>query len=131
MFTYTGTLNIVECPNCHMDFGVTPDFERARRRDHGSFYCPSGHRMSYRGLSDEEKLRKELEREKRRAASAEGNAKRLEYQRRAALGQVTKIKNRVGRGVCPCCNRTFQNLARHMESKHPEYAPADADTASS
>jgi hypothetical protein len=24
--------------------------------------------------------------------------------------------------VCPCCNRTFQALARHMNSKHPTYA---------
>jgi hypothetical protein len=23
---------------------------------------------------------------------------------------------------CPCCNRTFQQLARHMKAKHPEHA---------
>ena len=30
-----------------------------------------------------------------------------------------KLK-RVGRGVCPECNRTFQNLASHMACKHGE-----------
>ena len=23
-------------------------------------------------------------------------------------------------GTCPCCNRTFTNLARHMASKHKD-----------
>lgn len=29
--------------------------------------------------------------------------------------------HRVGAGVCPCCKRTFQQLARHMKCKHPKY----------
>jgi hypothetical protein len=28
---------------------------------------------------------------------------------------------RIGNGVCPCCNRSFTNLRRHMTTKHPEY----------
>lgn len=24
--------------------------------------------------------------------------------------------------VCPCCNRTFQNVARHIAGQHPDYA---------
>lgn len=39
----------------------------------------------------------------------------------AYKGQVTKVKRRVSKGVCPCCNRTFENLARNMESQHPAY----------
>jgi Fe-S oxidoreductase len=31
-----------------------------------------------------------------------------------------RIKTRVANGVCPHCNRTFQNLARHMASQHPD-----------
>ncbi|WP_159103999.1 hypothetical protein [Rhodopseudomonas sp. B29] len=45
----------------------------------------------------------------------------------AARGQVTKIKNRVGHGVCPCCNRTFANLARHMAGEHPGYTAEAAE----
>lgn len=27
-----------------------------------------------------------------------------------------------GHGVCPCCNRTFSDLQRHMASKHKGFA---------
>ncbi len=32
-----------------------------------------------------------------------------------------RTRKRVGSGVCPCCSRTFQQLARHMKAKHPAY----------
>ena len=35
------------------------------------------------------------------------------------IAALTRVKNRVSRGVCPNCNRTFKDLARHMASKHP------------
>lgn len=31
------------------------------------------------------------------------------------------LRNRAAAGVCPCCNRTFEQLGRHMTTKHPEY----------
>lgn len=36
-------------------------------------------------------------------------------------GHLTRVKKRVSGGVCPCCNRSFENLGRHMKSKHPKY----------
>jgi len=48
-----------------------------------------------------------------------------EAQRRAEKAAKTRIKNRIGNGVCPCCNRTFKDLASHMKCKHPEYASDD------
>ena len=24
-------------------------------------------------------------------------------------------------GVCPCCNRSFENLRNHMHTQHPDY----------
>jgi hypothetical protein len=36
--------------------------------------------------------------------------------------QATKrLKQRVAAGVCPCCNRTFTNLAEHMAGQHAEF----------
>lgn len=29
-----------------------------------------------------------------------------------------------GAGMCPCCRRTFKQLAEHMKSKHPDFDPA-------
>jgi hypothetical protein len=31
----------------------------------------------------------------------------------------------VKHGVCPCCKRTFENLARHMKGQHPTFAGAE------
>lgn len=101
---------------------------RRRRNDHGDFYCPAGHCQSYIGKSDEERLREKLDyrseqlaRERDQRHKEERKHAATKRRLSASKGQVTKIKNRVGHGVCPCCNRTFQNLARHMGSQHPEF----------
>jgi hypothetical protein len=44
--------------------------------------------------------------------------KQAQNQARAFKGRVTRLKNRAAAGVCPCCNRTFAQLARHMATKH-------------
>lgn len=44
-----------------------------------------------------------------------------QHQSRAFKGVVTKLKKRAANGVCPCCNRTFVDLARHMAGKHPTF----------
>ena len=121
-YTYTATLVVVECCECHMDFGVTPTFERDRRRDHRSFYCPVGHRQHYPQRSDVEQLRDELASTKTRLLRERDAHQHTEARRRAEKAAKTKIKKRVAAGVCPCCNRSFENLARHMASKHPDFA---------
>lgn len=40
---------------------------------------------------------------------------------KAQSTRLRKVKDRVKNGVCPCCNRTFVNLQRHMHTKHPSY----------
>ena len=126
--TYTGTLTVMDCPNCGMTFGVTAEFEQRRRGDGGSFHCPLGHSMSFKA-NREAALKRDLqyerdraEREARRAASAEGRAQRAENSRRVTKGHLTRVKRRVAHGVCPCCNRTFKDLAAHMTTKHPDFA---------
>lgn len=41
-------------------------------------------------------------------------------------GLLTRMKNRVGNGVCPCCNRHFKNLQGHMKTKHPEFKDSES-----
>jgi hypothetical protein len=76
--------------------------------------------MHYPGKSEEEKLRAQLAHQREISDARALQLQKKDYQVRAARGQLTKFKKRVGRGVCPCCNRHFKDLARHMESKHPE-----------
>lgn len=120
--------------DCGVPYGLSRRFIEARREDHATFYCPNGcSRWFPPGSSTLEKKAAKLEEEKQRLErqlelttkdrERQRNGRLLaERQRAAAKGQVTKIKNRVAAGVCPCCNRTFQNLARHIAGQHPNFA---------
>lgn len=125
----TVTLNWIECANCGLPFGITPDFQNRRRADHATFYCPVGHRNVYDGPSAAERLKRELEAKERALQAERQDNDRVRRQRdhyersaRTYRGHLTRVRRRVGNGVCPCCNRTFKQLAAHMQRQHPEYA---------
>ena len=113
---------------CHVMFAVTKEVESRLRETQEWFQCPFGHQQRF-GISTElDKARRQAEKAERdaRIAQAQANAARHEaevYKRQTAAqkGQVTKLKRRAAHGVCLCCNRQFKDLARHMESKHPEF----------
>ena len=111
----------VECGECGIPFSMTENFYRKRKKDHESFYCPVGHPRYYPQKSNEEILRERLRRSELEREQAEGYVKELERSRSALKGQITKTKKRISAGVCACCNRTFQNVARHMKSQHPDF----------
>lgn len=123
---YDVTLDIHRCGECGVIWGIEESYIAARRDDHLGWVCPNGHSFVFNGPSEEEKLRERLERETRRADRHAEEKRAAEASLRATKGQVTKLKKRVAAGVCPCCGRTFQQLARHMENKHPDYAHAEA-----
>lgn len=117
-----------DCINCFIKFRVPIGFTNARRKDNQSFYCPNGHAMSYQ-VSQLDLMRRERDRLKQQQAEYEDRLRRqreaqeaTERRLAAARGQLTKLKNRASKGVCPCCNRSFENLRRHMASKHPDFA---------
>jgi hypothetical protein len=125
---FTDNLIIVCCANCDISFGVTESFQSRRRDDHKTFYCPAGHHNVYNGPSEKEKLQLERDRLKQQLAQRDDEIARQKDIRRASerqvialKGLVTKTKKRVGNGVCPCCNRTFPNLAAHMQTQHKDY----------
>ena len=121
------------CNGCGIAYGLPAGFIEARREDHKSWTCPNGCVRHFPpGTSEADKLRKEVERlqQQRDLARQDRDWQReqrltAERQRAAARGQVTKIKNRVAKGVCPCCNRSFANLAKHMAGQHPDYAAGE------
>lgn len=118
-----------ECPVCSVDYGLGEVFLKQRREDHATWYCPNGHPSWFPpGTSEAEKAIKERDaarelarREAQRRQRAEQEARTAEYQRRAAKGQLTKLRNRIANGVCPCCNRSFANVRRHIADQHPEF----------
>lgn len=111
---------------------VTIKEEALRRRGPTgrSFYCCNGHSQFYVGETAEQKLQRELDAAKKaHAVELEWQRSRREAAERSAAafkGKVTALKNRVGNGVCPCCKRTFKQLAAHMACKHPEFKSEEA-----
>lgn len=124
---YTTTLTSTACGVCNIPFAIPTNLYDRVRETGAWFWCPNGHKIHY--FEDENtKLRKELEEARRSAirseARADQNWAEAEHQRRrvaATRGVLTKTKKRIGKGVCPCCNRHFVNVERHMENQHPEY----------
>ena len=125
MSTVTRAYTLVDqdCIACDIVFAMPDRFDQEMRRTGETFYCPRGHGQVYRE-PENARLRK-------RVAALEAQKVALDDQRRAAersltaqKGENTKLRNRVHNGVCPCCQRSFQNLRRHMTSKHPDYAEA-------
>lgn len=120
--TYTETITMitVKCCNCGVVFGMTSDLQKRFLNDHDKwFYCPNGHEQHYTGKTDAEKLK---EAQTQLAIHREARYKE-EREKIAALDKVKKLDAKIKRihnGVCPCCNRSFENLRRHMETKHPE-----------
>lgn len=122
------TLEKLTCGKCGMTFGVPVRWVAERRDDHEQWYCPNGHPRVFNGKSDAEKLRDELARLKHekdqteaRLVTSRSYASSLEKSVSTIKGQLTKVKNRVAKGVCPCCNRSFANLHRHMTTEHPDF----------
>jgi NMD protein affecting ribosome stability and mRNA decay len=126
-YTYKGTapdLEVLPCGGCGIVFAVPEDWLDRRRSDGQGFYCPNGCARVYR-TTEADRLRAQVKRLQEAEARADARAKTAELRRRATKGQLTKVRRRIRNGVCPDCNRTFQDLARHMESKHA--APQEAD----
>ena len=113
------------CITCGVIFGMQGEFKEWRLKKHTSFYCPNGHSMCYTSETPEQKLQRELDATKLAVETAKRDAEWQRQLREKAekkhKREVRKLHVRVGNGVCPCCNRTFSNLARHMGAKHPEF----------
>ena len=113
-----------QCKGCGIWFGMPEGFVANRKRDGQTWYCPNGHPWVWNNTdakkiadleSDVARLRDNAEFWKSREATAQRRVS-------AAKGQVTKIKNRIANGVCPCCNRHFANVERHMKNQHPDFS---------
>jgi hypothetical protein len=133
MSDWSSDYSFITCCSCGCRFGVPKDYEQGKRNNKETFYCPNGHPLSYKE-SEADKLRRERDRLAQRLAEKDDSI-RFERERReqvekrlsATRGVVTRIRKRVGNGVCPCCTRSFTNLRSHMATEHPEWKAEAAE----
>lgn len=90
-------------------------------------HCPNGHPEGW-GDDPTAKAQRERDRARDEAAAQRAYRQQAEASARAQRAAATRARNernkdrrRVANGVCPCCGRTFKQLARHMKSKHPDF----------
>lgn len=134
-FSGDTTLIVETCCRCHVTFAMPESLYRAALNHRGpggrQFTCPMGHSQHYVGKTDEEKLREEADYQRTRAGRLAAERDQANAHLRGERAAKTRIRNdrdriktRVAAGVCPCCNRSFKNLHRHMESQHPDFERA-------
>lgn len=146
----TDDLYIWTC-RCGEKNAMSHETNRLLRRTNQTFFCLHGHPSCYPvGDTQEDILRRERDRLKQQMAEKDDEVRRwqatandqcrqknafaekAEHERRRAngyKGHAAKITKRAKAGVCPCCNRHFTALERHMATKHPEFTPDVAEPA--
>lgn len=121
----TVQLEVEECCNCGVAFGMTSDMTKRRRDDKKAFYCPSGHSQSYVGTTLEKKLQEANSAKSRaqaalRVAQVERDA--AERSRARTKVRLRNAKKRAAAGVCGFCQRQFKQVKDHVERMHPAEA---------
>lgn len=107
------------CNACGIIFGMPGGYDSARRNDGKTFYCPNGHSLSYRE-SEVDRQRRRADRLAQENARLAQEAADAQAEAIAAEKKVARLKKRAAAGACPCCKRTFSNMAEHMKRRHPE-----------
>lgn len=113
--------SVVQCCNCNVAFALTDDFIQRRRNDHKTLYCPAGHGNYFSGKNEAEKLREQLAQVEHQRDRARMTTEQVRSERDAIAKAHRKMRVRVMNGVCPCCNRSFDDLRQHMATKHPDF----------
>jgi len=120
----TVTFETETCYRCGILFAMPAEIRQRKLREGGDFYCPNGHGQHY-AKTTEQRLREQLERERNktiREQSAreqiQAEVNELRKKNNKIIGKLSRVYKRVRNGVCPCCNRHFDNLEGHMKTKH-------------
>ena len=122
---YSGTLVVLKCW-CGIAHAVPQSLrsEQVRKHEAGesmSIYCPLGHTYVPSGESKAAKLERRLQAERDERARVAAERDQAQASARGFKGAATRARKRAKSGVCPCCNRTFKQLAAHMKTQHPDF----------
>ncbi len=126
VLAFAHEFNSVECADCGISFALPKHLHQRRIDDGKSFYCPNGHSNTY-GETEVKRLQRVLDAERAKVLAEQKKREWAEQAtaaeaklREKAERRLKRNQTRIANGVCPCCNRHFTNLERHMKMKHPD-----------
>lgn len=107
-------------------------YNSCKRSSKIGFFCAYGHEQVFaREETEEAKLRRERDRLVQQMAFKDDQIRAERQKREAADASIMKMlaekqrtKKRAAAGICPCCHRTVAQMARHMQTKHPNFVQA-------
>lgn len=113
----------ITCCNtdCGISFAAPSWWVKGKRENHSWFYCPNGHHQYFAAESNAEKYKRERDIARQQIARAEQEATDERRKAELLMKQKRRLEKRAASGTCPCCQRSFQNMSRHMLHKHPEF----------
>jgi hypothetical protein len=122
-------LMTVICVGCHTVFGMSEEKYWHYKNTHKSFKCPYCFQGQYfSDKSEKERLRDKLiEKQKTIESLREMNQRERDQSNRnmrraiAHKGHYTRMRKKISKGQCPCCNKVFKNLKSHMVKQHPNF----------
>ncbi len=127
-FTDCIKLRHITCYNCSATYGLNEAFAARRIEDGKGWWCPYcgastvfGDGENARLRLEKESLERQLRAESNRVASELARHDQTKARLRATKAVATRRKKqieRVEKGVCPQCKRSFTNLRRHMATQH-------------
>lgn len=118
------------CWRCGTDFWLPQSlYEAAKKSSRIAFFCPYGHEAVFNERDTEaDVLRRERDLLKQQLAQRDDEIVRQARLKDAALKEAralktsaVKAKKRTAAGLCPCCNRSFRQMALHLKTKHPNF----------
>lgn len=118
-----GVLSVYsDCITCGIRYTVPKAMWDKQRQDGGFHRCPNGHSQGWTPGKNTEFDRMKRERDRAVQEQARLAQEASEAQQRATKAETSerRLRKRIYAGVCPCCKRTFRNLASHIETKHPD-----------
>lgn len=112
-YTVWSDLTFKTCPVCGINYALPTVMhnERLNSKEQKNWYCPNGHSLVFRD-NDTARIQRKLDEMTRDRDWQKQRAEKADRERK-------KVERRIHAGVCPKCQRTFTNVARHMETKHP------------
>jgi hypothetical protein len=117
----------LQCGTCGVHHAIPAAMYDTLQKDGGYWHCPNGHQRGFRTgteKAEQEKIRRERDQLKQDTARLHERIQEEKSRAEKAEKKLAASTKRAMAGVCPCCNRTFSNVQRHMQTKHPNVREA-------